>query len=664
MAETLPNGTVVPNADGMESISSTGIAELRTLGVSVDTQLGAKATVAYVDESAYSRGDIPLGSDLNDFHETEHYAVRTSTLADSLINWPDYLSGWPGHLEVMGASNGMTVQRVTGYGSRFSLWTRAVASVNDGAWTDWEQIWPSPATTAWDKGDIATGTDMNTLTVPGLYGVRSGAGADSLINAPGDAFPGTVEVLATSNGITVQRWTYYGSQEGMRLRTTLGLSAGTWTDWTDPWAVPDPAPADSGVAPYSAHTIRQTHMMYAMGGPIDTGGLGAFAWRIDHGWKNFKEKLLPIFRAAGIVPMVTYNPRDWSRPENDGVTATEVNQWVADGWIEISNHGGTHGGGPTGEAEIYDNIVNGLAEIEAELPAAAGKVWGWCQPGGSAGDYDGFQNGSTPDMWDTYAGRLIMQHHAVGYGYSPGTHLRILDGTIRDGLSHITLDSYSVANTKTRIDQAVTQRRGLQVMLHPSLLDEPGYTTTADIQAIVDYVVAKRDAGDLVTLSPYQMMVADSTRVTSRAPVALRDTGWRSVIPNGPAADPAEPGVMRLRRIEDQVFCRLVGIATLPGVSNAWLAPNQIPAGFTLGGVGQVVDVPGGYGNGAQQPNRAVRHRISIQENDIAYVGYIHNWDGVNVESARDDGSRRIYGALPSWVTDDPWPSTLPGDPA
>lgn len=505
-----------------------------------------------VQDATYDLGDIDLDANLNDLHDTKHYAVRTATLANTLTNWPPFLDGWPGHLEVLGASNGMTVQRATGYGSRFSLWMRAVQSVNDGVWTDWSQIWPATGgdVEGWDKGDIPTGTDMNTLTEPGMYGVRSASGASSLINAPADAFPGPVEVLTTSNGITVQRWTYYGSSQGMRIRSTLGISAGTWTYWSDPWAVPEPAPADAGVAPYAAHTIRQMQMMYAMGGPIDTGGLGAVAWRIDHGFKNFKEKLLPIFRAAGIVPMITYNPRDWSRTENDGVTATDLNQWVADGWVEVSNHGGTHGGAPTGEIAIYDNIVNGLAEIEAELPAAVGKVWAWCQPGGTAGPYDGFENGSTPAMWDTYAGRLILQHHAVGYGYSSGTHLRILDGTIRDGLSHQTLDSYPVASTKIRIDQAVDQRRGLQLMMHPSLVDEAGYITTAQVQEIVDYIVAKRTANDLVTLSPYQMMVADSTRIPGHAAPAVQDTGTIDVTSEFPEVT---RGNIRIRRVGNTV---------------------------------------------------------------------------------------------------------------
>lgn len=511
--------------------------------------------------AAFEKGLMPLYTDLNQLHATGHYSVDRTSRAETLTNWPPYLLDWPGHLEVMGSTNGMTVQRATGYGSRHSLWQRAVVSVTSNLWSDWQQVWP----------------------------------------------------------------------------------------------IEFPEPQAGGIDPYAEHSIRQTQMLYNLGGPIDTGGLGAVAFRIDHAWKPFKEKLLPMFRAAGIVPMVTYNPRDWDRPENEGVTAAEVNQWVADGWIEISNHGATHSNA-TGEAAITDFVANSLAEIEAELPAAAGKVYGFCVPGVSdSNPYGGFGNGNSPAEWGTFMGKTIMKYHAVGYGYVPGgTHLRILDGTIRDGQNHITLDSINATSAKTYIDQAISRRRGLQLMVHPSLLDTEGKISTADMQAIVDYIVTKRDAGQIMPLSSYQMMVADSTRTAGSA--QPNDTGWVSTIPTGALVDPAEPGTIDYRRIGDEVFCRINGVAMVAGASNGWLAPNGIPAGFAIGARGTITDVPGGYAT-VDGVDRNARHRLAVQENDIAYVGYIHNWNGNTVEPARDNGSRRIFGYLPSWMTDDAFPA-------
>src|SRR5690606_3171969 len=53
MAETLSEGVVVPNADGNEAISATGVAEMRLLGSSTNAALASlsatKADVTYVD---------------------------------------------------------------------------------------------------------------------------------------------------------------------------------------------------------------------------------------------------------------------------------------------------------------------------------------------------------------------------------------------------------------------------------------------------------------------------------------------------------------------------------------------------------------------------------------------------------------------------------------
>lgn len=74
MAQTLPNGVVVPNADGGETISSTGVAEMRALGSSVDGQLATKASTSYVDAEV---GEVALGANL---------PVRSTTDGEDLNN--------------------------------------------------------------------------------------------------------------------------------------------------------------------------------------------------------------------------------------------------------------------------------------------------------------------------------------------------------------------------------------------------------------------------------------------------------------------------------------------------------------------------------------------------------------------------------------------------
>lgn len=261
----------------------------------------------------------------------------------------------------------------------------------------------------------------------------------------------------------------------------------------------------------NANNSKLKAKMYdALGGPIITGGLGAVAIRCDHGFANFRDKVLPVVRARGVKVAQAYNPRNWHYVENDGVTAADLNSWVAAGDVEVMNHSASHRGADTEEA-LFDQIVTGLAEIEAELPAAVGQVWGFAPPGVSSGDYGGFKDGRTLAGWRTYAGRTILAHHAVGTGYLAGTSRRVLDGQIRDGLGHITIDRCSLAYLQAAVDEAAASGHGLQLMLHPSQLNMAGKLAEEDFVALLDYIVAKRDAGELVTLSPYELLVADST---------------------------------------------------------------------------------------------------------------------------------------------------------
>lgn len=351
-------------------------------------------------------------------------------------------------------------------------------------------------------GHFGVPVDAFTLA-PGAYVVHSSTAAGLVANLP-EEWPGTLTVSGVV-GQPVRSMVFVPYQKSHIWMTAANDLSGGFLPW---WKVSSSSPGA-----YAANTIHLARMFAHYGGPVDTAGLGAVSWRVDHGWANFKTKLLPIFRAAGIVPMVTYNPRDWSRAENEGVTTAEVNQWVADGWIEVSNHGATHAD-VTGDDVIRDYVAGSLAEIESQLPAAAGKVFGFHLAGvGNTEAFDGFGSGSTAAQWDTTMGREILRSHAFGSGYLPGTAQRVLDGTVRNGLLHMSTDSRPVAEMKAQIDQAITDRTGFQIMTHPSLVDREGYNTTAMVQELVDYIVAKRDAGQLAVLSPYQMMLADSTNV-------------------------------------------------------------------------------------------------------------------------------------------------------
>lgn len=91
MAQTLPNGVVVPNADGEEAISETGVQEMRTLGASVDTALVAKANIATVNAQVaaadFTKGTLPSGSDIFQLESGVHM-LGGANHAATMINMP------------------------------------------------------------------------------------------------------------------------------------------------------------------------------------------------------------------------------------------------------------------------------------------------------------------------------------------------------------------------------------------------------------------------------------------------------------------------------------------------------------------------------------------------------------------------------------------------
>ncbi|QCR52973.1 hypothetical protein C1N80_04840 [Brachybacterium sp. SGAir0954] len=262
------------------------------------------------------------------------------------------------------------------------------------------------------------------------------------------------------------------------------------------------------------HEIHRTAFVHAFGGAIDTGGLAAVALRFDHGLVNFAEHLLPLAVDRGITVSQAYNPRNGDLKENRGVLHSEIDDWIRQGHVEIWNHSSSHRGVTT-TADLHDEIVAAIGEIGEQLPSAQGKLWGFNPPGIPGEDYAGFDKGSTPENWMTEAGRMILAHHAVASGHVAGTSQRILDGQVRDGLAHVTLDTRSVDEICRRIDAVVRKRRGLQLMMHPSRLGMDGKITLDEVIAILDHIVELRDQGRLVTLSPYELLLANAQVPTS-----------------------------------------------------------------------------------------------------------------------------------------------------
>ena len=301
-------------------------------------------------------------------------------------------------------------------------------------------------------------------------------------------------------------------------------SGGVWQGW-----VRLDRPKGDPLEPNARRAMLVDAARRRRGGTLGTAGLGAVAFRFDHGLGNFRDKVLPLLQKHGIPFSLALNPANLAHAENGAATWADVQGWCLANGGEAVNHSRTHSGDAETEGEIRAEVVTGLDDLQAALPKLA--VEGWAPPGLSAGQWGGYGTAGTLEAhYGTYAGRLILAHHAFVEGYIPHLH-RDLDGGNDVGLGHWTADAQTVAATQGVIDGAVSTGGGTRIMVHPSLLDTTGYITTADLDAILGHAAAKRDAGLLELLTPSGLCLADARHDSRHNLLANGDfrdglTGW------------------------------------------------------------------------------------------------------------------------------------------
>ncbi|WP_129657472.1 polysaccharide deacetylase family protein [Rothia halotolerans] len=363
---------------------------------------------------------------------------------------------------------------------------------------------------------MAEGTDMDTLRNAdnsGLYYVPTIAVAESLINYPQPARSAVVEVLSGAAGSAgVTQLVYERDVDDPAVWRRTMVTAARWT----PWERVDGASGGDGEENSTSTTtdrpetaaLRNEILVqdFTRRYNVSTGGKGAVAFRFDHGLTNFKEIVLPLLRQHQLPAGIAMNSRTWANPNNAGVTQTEANAWVTTDRIEYWAHGATHKDAAN-EEQLVDEIVRGLEELRAQLPAAT--IDGFMIPGVGGTGYNGFNAGRNLKSFSaTVAGQLILANHAVSSGYRPGTVQRQLDGVVRQGLSHYSWEKATLAGVKDQVDAAIKGKTGLVLMMHPQNIGKTGFVSPAVVEGVIAYVAAKCDAGELVALSPYQLSAA------------------------------------------------------------------------------------------------------------------------------------------------------------
>lgn len=452
------------------------------------------------------RGPLPSGADLNTY-QGEAYAgiwsAPTSGIVASLLNAPPGLN--PFTVEVRPNTNGITKQVLSSYGATFGTWSRATNSLTGNSWTPWKQDaykGENPVIT------LADGTDLNALLEYNDYQVLTSGKAATLLNTP-DANPFMLQVRPmVGQNIIAQTLISSGGSGNYWYRVTNSVTNGNWTPWR-----PLHAPATDSAGPYQRETLVNAFKQ-RRGGSLGTAGRPAVALRFDHGLGNFRDTILPLLRKHNLPWSQVVNSRNIARAENGGATWAQLENWAIAYGGEVWNHGATHEDAPN-ETAIFREIVTGLAELQAAMPRLA--VEGWAPPGLTDGGYMGAAGFDKPEQFHgTYAGRLMLAYHAAVVGYIPGSY-RPMPQDLPIGATHVTMDKAAASTMRNILDavKASTEPVALQLMLHPSLVGADTYISAATVDEVFADIARRRDAGEIVVLTPSGLMLADH-RTTTR----------------------------------------------------------------------------------------------------------------------------------------------------
>lgn len=448
-------------------------------------------------DATWAKGSLAAATDWNTLYTPGVYRIANLSTHTNYPPMSGVTSSTNGFLTITNIpGNSWAMQEFSRYATP-ERWYR-VSTNTSGGWSVWVKAPDSRLTT------ITSGTDVDTLTVPGAYEVTSTSIAPTVINLPVPR-PGVFELFRTTNGIVVQRYTTYGADQSIYLRTSLSVTSGTMGAWKQFTGVIEAA-SPSSEAGLTNDLLVQDFTRRRGGRKRVTTAVVAL--RFDHGLANFDTKIRPLLEARNLPYSLALCSGQWDRAENVGVTAAMVNSWVTGGLAEVWNHTKDHGSGDGTSAAWKAAILDGLTELRSQIPAA--QIDGFVPPGSAGADFGGFTNASTvQQFYGTEGGRFILSNHAVASGYIGGTAQRVMDGVVRQGMSHYTLDQRSLAEVQAQVSAAETGKTGLQLMLHPSLVDTAGYMTTATLTSVLDHIVAERDAGRLRVMGPYDLMLAD-----------------------------------------------------------------------------------------------------------------------------------------------------------
>lgn len=258
------------------------------------------------------------------------------------------------------------------------------------------------------------------------------------------------------------------------------------------------------------------------GGVVGTGGKGAVALRFDHQTDEFMSTVWPLVKARNLpasFAVVTHAMENADHMyEPTTTTWAELKaeaQYGFEMWAHSRNHMDPDNAGTTLGQEIVGS--------GADLAAQGIRCMGWMQ----CGDPSTYGDPHTsPHGMEDEAGNLIRSNYGLYTGQFDEATRRVIPTYGCYGYNPITIDLLPLATLTAYIDQAIAWGQGLEFNLHSGYLGQSGYLSVADFTTFLDYIVTKRNAGEIVPLSSTGLAFADPT--TAHRLDLVTDGGFES----------------------------------------------------------------------------------------------------------------------------------------
>ena len=272
-----------------------------------------------------------------------------------------------------------------------------------------------------------------------------------------------------------------------------------------------PSVVDPTLSYEDDHAALVDDMKSRLGGVV-TNGKAAIALVADHGTTVFKQWLWEEAKSRNIPFTMALAPEihlDGKGDSRHTASNDDIKQWISEGLV-IASHSGDHDGA-TGYFDVARQIVTSKKKLEEKLGTT---VDSWVQPGYSLanGSYDGFGTGQSDSRYtDFYAGRLLQQTYPVITGYAGSDFVYPGGVDLPVGVRRsLTERKDALQGVKDYIQQAVDTKGKHINFCHPyALVDSSStYVTKAEYIEYLDWLAAKRDAGELVLMTLPELAVA------------------------------------------------------------------------------------------------------------------------------------------------------------